>query len=381
MKKILIIHPALAPYRIDFFNALSSHFRIELVLLHENITDNPFDQESLRKQLHFPVEVSRTTRTFLHQPVPSGLHRKIIAFRPDIVICSEFSLLNNLMYLLRKVRHYRFALATITDDNTFRISAPGSFLRTMNRNLLCRLLDGIITLDIPEVKAFYQSKAGVGKTIGIHHLVRDSCLFIKQFENSILEENHLGTGGQKQKLTLLFVGRFVREKGLDILLAAFQKIALTQPDVQLRLVGEGVERAAIVGMIHQLGISDHVILDGRLEGAALLNTYRLADLFILPSRFEPFGAVVNEALLAGLPVICSDMVGAKCLVAEGVSGSVFNSENPDSLLDKLIFWIGKLRTEQPVTLKKNLTDKDAGKEVVKLAGFLNGLLPGRMECV
>lgn len=63
-------------------------------------------------------------------------------------------------------------------------------------------------------------------------------------------------------------------------------------------------------------INDKVFFTGQLSGAELYAWYALADVFVLPSSFEPFGAVVNEALVAGCFVIVSDNVGANSLINE-----------------------------------------------------------------
>jgi glycosyltransferase involved in cell wall biosynthesis len=71
----------------------------------------------------------------------------------------------------------------------------------------------------------------------------------------------------------------------------------------------------------------------RMDSLELYSFYNIADLFILPSKYEPFGAVVNEALIWGCPCIISDRVGAIDYIREGVNGTVFESGNKQSLVD------------------------------------------------
>ena len=67
---------------------------------------------------------------------------------------------------------------------------------------------------------------------------------------------------------------------------------------------------------------------GRLSGADLLDVYSVADVFVLPSRFEPWGLVVNEAMAAGLPVLASERVGCvDDLVRAGETGMIVPAES------------------------------------------------------
>lgn len=72
-------------------------------------------------------------------------------------------------------------------------------------------------------------------------------------------------------------------------------------------------------------ISNHnIIFTGRLEGDYLYAWYNIAEIFILPSIKEPFGAVTNEALLGGCFSLISDKAGSNCLIKKGINGYVFN---------------------------------------------------------
>jgi glycosyltransferase involved in cell wall biosynthesis len=111
--------------------------------------------------------------------------------------------------------------------------------------------------------------------------------------------------------TFLYVGRLDPEKGLDVLLRAFRDVP-----GRLVLVGTGSEEAALRAQA-----------DGRVEFAGALpqdevvRAYAEADVFVLPSRSEPWGMVLNEAAAAGLPLVATDEVGAAHdLVEDGENG-------------------------------------------------------------
>ena len=122
--------------------------------------------------------------------------------------------------------------------------------------------------------------------------------------------------------TFLFVGRFVEEKGLDSLIDAYRVYrAATNEPWQLMCVGAGPLLSALEG---EAG----VILPGFVQPEQLPTLMAQASAFVLPSRCEPWGVVIQEAAATGLPVICSDVCGASVhLVREHYNGFVFKSGN------------------------------------------------------
>jgi glycosyltransferase involved in cell wall biosynthesis len=371
MKKILIIQPSLAPYRIDFFNSLSEHFILKLLLLKENFPDNPFDQEKLRNSLHFDTVILKNVLYVKKRLIPFGLRGQITLFRPDAVICSEFSLANNLVLLTRLFSRKKFRVFTLTDDNEFMISRPENPIKKVNQQFLLRFLDGIITLDIPEVVNYYSEQAGPLKVIGIQHLIRDADIYRAQLYSARSLSGRSTEQGFTDKTRLLFVGRLVPEKGLDMLIKAFDTLKNKYPDLQLYIVGDGPEKRKINKLVQKYGHDDSVFLEGRKEGDQLLQYYLNSDIFVLPSRYEPFGAVVNEALLAGLPVICSDRVGAKCLIKEGNTGNVFNLNETDGLGSAIEFWINRISQPDWKYARKNLLSVDLKQEIQRLKSFID----------
>jgi len=110
-------------------------------------------------------------------------------------------------------------------------------------------------------------------------------------------------------------------------------------------VGDGPERERLRARAAAGPAAGAVIFAGRAEGEALAAWYLLGGVFALASEHEPFGAVVNEALLAGLPVVCSDRAGARGLVREGLSGAVVDAGRPGALDAALAAW---LRRQPPL---------------------------------
>jgi glycosyltransferase involved in cell wall biosynthesis len=109
---------------------------------------------------------------------------------------------------------------------------------------------------------------------------------------------------------LLFLGRISRQKGLDLLLPAFQRLLRTRPNLRLVLAGPDHEgyAAEVHRLAQELAVADRVLFPGLITGEAKLAALVDADLFVLPSYAENFGGAIIEALACGLPVLISDQV-------------------------------------------------------------------------
>ncbi len=150
---------------------------------------------------------------------------------------------------------------------------------------------------------------------------------------SVVDNEHFATGINVQKdiPQLLCVARFAPEKNLKMLIEAFKGSALNGK-WQLKIVGGGPQKEELQQSIKD---SDTIILQDWLTYAELPDLYASANCFILPSSFEPWGLVVNEAMAAGLPIILSDAIGAlPDLLQEGSNGWRFQLKK-ESLIQTL----------------------------------------------
>lgn len=101
------------------------------------------------------------------------------------------------------------------------------------------------------------------------------------------------------------VGRLVKEKGFGLLIEAASAWLKAHPADRLVIVGEGSERQALLALAHKLGIAHQVHLPGHVAEAPRL--YRAFDLLCIPSRQEGLGLVLPEAVIAGVPVLATDL--------------------------------------------------------------------------
>lgn len=128
---------------------------------------------------------------------------------------------------------------------------------------------------------------------------------------------------------LLFVGRLVYQKGLDILLPALSE--LKQLPWELTVVGDGPYRRSLENVALAHGISERINFTGWQRDSDLVRLYQAANIFVFPSRHEGMPNVVLEAMACGLPVVATSIAGNEELVAYSETGLLIPQEDPASL--------------------------------------------------
>ena len=134
---------------------------------------------------------------------------------------------------------------------------------------------------------------------------------------------------------IFFVGRMVREKGVQILIEALPKVRWGYHDAKLLIVGGG-HRDHLVNLAAYLGMERHVYFAGFVPDADLMKIYSIIDVACFPSLYEPFGIVALEAMAANVPVIVSDAGGLPEVVQNGVTGITTYAGNANSLADGIL---------------------------------------------
>ena len=141
-------------------------------------------------------------------------------------------------------------------------------------------------------------------------------------------------GVERQQRRFIAVARLVQQKGIDLLLDAFARVAPAAPDWQLDIVGDGPLRAELEARAVDLGIADRAVFHGHQSDPFPL-LYRAA-VFVLPSRFEGMPNAMLEAMACGLAVIASDASpGPLELIRDGQTGLVAPAENAPALAEAM----------------------------------------------
>jgi glycogen(starch) synthase len=139
----------------------------------------------------------------------------------------------------------------------------------------------------------------------------------------------------EQKLVLL-IGRLVYEKGFQLALEAMPRLIDAVPGTRFLVAGSGTHEAELHRQAKELGLMEHGTFLGWIGDDVLHSLYRIADLTVVPSIYEPFGLVALEAMASGCPCIVADTGGLREVVVHEEGGLRFRADDPDALAEVAI---------------------------------------------
>lgn len=130
---------------------------------------------------------------------------------------------------------------------------------------------------------------------------------------------------------LLFVGRVIRQKGLDFMLSAMPAVLKRHPGTKLVVIGRGNRLAHIKRMTALMGLKNQVVFPGFVGEGELKSALAECDVFVLPSLWEVLPVSILEAMACGRPVVCTDAGGNSELVETNYNGIVVPKRRPAAL--------------------------------------------------
>lgn len=343
-KKLLVLHPIIGPYRIDFFNALAEQYELKCCLFMHKFPTINYDFSKIEGQLVFkPIYLDVYHITKLG--IPKGFFKIVEEFKPDYVMLSECSIRPLLVHIYKFLFRKKFKTITLIDDS-YDMAVKGHHFSKVHEwaeKIMIPMSNEIITVE-PRVNAFFQKKYGKGIYFPI---VANEKRLRAQYEDALpLSRKYKTDYNLESKRVLLFVGRLIDVKNIRNTIRAFLKANI--PDTVFVIVGDGVE---MQNLQDEANGNSSVIFTGMLEGEALFAWYNIADVHILASYQEPFGAVTNEALIAGCYSVVSEKAGSQCLVKDGVNGFIVHPESVNDISNGIIKAFGKLNENSRINLR------------------------------
>ena len=145
--------------------------------------------------------------------------------------------------------------------------------------------------------------------------------------------------GLEDKKILLTVARMdprQQYKGQDLVISALPKVLADGHDVVYLIVGEGEDRARLETLAHEFGVGARVQFLGAVQREALIDIYRAADLFVMPSKGEGFGIAFLEAMATGTPTLALDVVGSPDALADGQLGNLVSEAELPGTISNLL---------------------------------------------
>jgi glycogen synthase len=135
------------------------------------------------------------------------------------------------------------------------------------------------------------------------------------------------------EMLVLLIGRLVYEKGFQLALEAMPRVIEEVPGTRFLVAGSGTHEAELRRQAEQLGLMEHGTFLGWIGDDVLHSLYRIADLTVVPSIYEPFGLVALEAMASGCPCIVADTGGLREVVPHEEAGLRFSPRDPRALAE------------------------------------------------
>lgn len=313
MKKVLILSVFPAPYRIAVFKGLSEYYDITLYF-DRNSDEDRKNTWFVKSDDGLEFKILDNQRNIEEY---SGLLKKIDRF--DLVICYDPWTKNAIKTQTACIRHRVDYI--INADGALDINAKG--IKSVIKRYFVKHASFCFAGCSRAVDYFECYGANSDK------IVRHNFTSLRQKDIltqpvSPKEKRVIRTEkGFQDRITFIAVGQFIERKGFDLLLRAWNG----DFEAQLLIVGGGGKKDEYLQYLNERQIKNVFIIDF-LPKEQLFELYRMSDVFVMPTREDIWGLVVNEAMANGLPVLSSDRCTAGLeLVNEGENGFVYQFDD------------------------------------------------------
>ena len=312
-----------SPYQQDIFQALASceGLSVSVYYLEYESPDSPWPRSALRPFERvlpgFWLSIGGARFHVVTQPPKLGRH--------DVVILN--SLTSSLSQAYLRQRHSTQKRVLWAEPLR---TQPTSFRRGMQWLLTSPIknTDAIVAIG-SWARSFYQRQFPNIATFNIpYHCELEPFL-----------ERPTNTNSEASETTFLFCGQMIPRKGVDVLIHAFDSLVMAGAAARLLLVGRSADLDEMLRPV-SAAAKDRISYEGFIAPDRLPEIFARADVFVLPSRHDGWGVVVNQAMAAGLPIICTEAVGAGFdLVKDGVNGFRIPVNDTKKLVEAMKFFL------------------------------------------
>lgn len=257
--------------------------------------------------------------------------KRVRALKPSVIMLTGYYDPAQVLVLVwAKLNGIRVVLQ---NESTQADQQRGGWKELLKHRIIDRC-DGFFCFGSRAVSYILQLGAPVAKILIRQNAVVDNRAIRKVYDSARSQRRASQTTWMTQPNNFIYVGRLAPEKNLSYLVAAFSRATSQTPtdDWGLLLLGDGPAKERLQQQIEQLGLNDRVKLLPGQPWFRVPEFLAMADVFVLPSLSEPWGLVVNEAMVCSLPVLVSDRCGcAPDLVQAGENGYCFDPESSTAL--------------------------------------------------
>lgn len=327
MARIAFLTEIISPYRVPFLNAFYSlaaarKHLFKAFFLRQSESRRSWEIE--KENISFPFAVARSLLLQRTDGEPRyfsfGLLRELKKFNPDIIITGGF---HQLFYWRALLWARGGGKKAFLFCESFKRPGPDIFLAL--KKLYVRLCDGYIAPGSYS-KQYLLSLGAKNSGITVVPNAVDNDYFINEKErlkgSKALLAKSLGLHGK----ILFYAGRIVKEKGIDRLFKAHENISKSYAPLELVLAGSSAQLERYKKAFGAKR-SGNIHFTGSLSRKELARYYAAADIFVFPTQYDPWGMVVNEAMLSGVPVAASvKSQAAQELIIDGENGFLFSND-------------------------------------------------------
>lgn len=268
------------------------------------------------------IKIPRTQEIYVARNVKNGiieLYEKYIKDKLKIDVIHAHSFIWGGYAAVELGKHYNIPVMT-----TEHYSGYG-------RNLFTDEEEKIIRYSMNSTDRIVSVSSGLKNRIS-KYTDKDILVIPNMVDNKIF--NFEPTKIKKEKFTFFTVAYLSEIKGIDILLKAFKHVVDKNPNCELIIGGDGVEKGNLEGLCKKLNLTEQVTFLGALNREQVSNNMKKCDCFVLPSRYETFGVVYIEALSCGKPVIGTNTDAISDIINED-NGIIVEKEDVGGLIEAM----------------------------------------------
>lgn len=359
--KVVILHPPLYPVNHKLFNELGKYCDLHVICFGDNprLHINWKSRDFISAENNYKLIVLKGPSVSKRLQFSSSYLKYIYNTKPDVVISTAFWIPSLLSSILKRILKYKFCV--LTDANLYTASNL-SLIKNLLRKFIVYKSDILLSGSKLTSEYLYQLTNDHFKIKSSYQVIdvkdwRDRLLQID--DKSDLRVNH---NIHENDRVLLCVSNLEQKKNIESIISQMKYLN----DYKLIIIGEGDLYNDLKDLVDKLNLNNLITFLGRKNGTNLLKYFKMADIFIFPSKNDQFGFVVSEALASGLPVICSEFAGASSLIEDGFNGYIIDPNNFYHGKINLIYKNLEQFSQNAIVSISNYTIENKAKEMYNL---------------
>jgi len=320
-----VIYGGVPTYTYRFAHYLSKRSEIQLHVITFGDENKEFKENN--------ITVHVINKKFFPLLIPVAIWRLVETartVRPDIVNIVGTHFPNPILALLLR-RTYRVVLTVIAT-----ISMEKRFYE-IGRKYYGTSLFQLFNLAALEKLAVSKVNNVIVETPNVRRLLSKwtkSKIYV--IPDGVEYEKIQGIAPKEKNVDVLFVGRLAKVKGIDVLIKAIPIVKKSLPSVNLYIIGYGPRENELKALVKKLDLEKNVKFLGFLSEEGKFRYFKACKVVAIPSRWENSPITLYEAMAAGKAVVASNVSGIPDVLIHGKTGYLFESENAETLADKII---------------------------------------------